>query len=77
MGEAGDDIVVMPKLETIDVSAIGHREITGHRYYRYDAMVVYDMHELIVGNKSAEQRSQLNKKFKLGLPYWRLNTGDE
>ncbi len=68
-GEAGDGLVVIPGIETIDVSAVD-TSLVGHTYYGDNATVISDMIDLVRNSKSAQQRSWLVTARFHDLLYW-------
>lgn len=72
LGDAGEDLLVIAHMDTIDVSHLSASEITGHRYYRYDPQVIEDMHELITKGMLPAKRKNLSPKQKQGLIYWEM-----
>ena len=57
-GDTGDGLVVIPGIETIDVSAVD-TSLLGHNYYGDNATVISDMIDLVRNSKSAQERSWL------------------
>jgi esterase/lipase superfamily enzyme len=68
-GETGDALVVIPGIETIDVSAVD-TSLLGHNYYGDNATVISDMIDLVRNSKSAQQRSWLVTARLNDLLYW-------
>ena len=68
-GETGDGLVVIPGIETIDVSAVD-TSLVGHTYYGDNATVISDMIDLVRNSKSAQQRSWLVTARFHDLLYW-------
>ena len=74
-GDAGQDLVVVPGIETIDVSA-GDSSLLGHSYYGDSTSVLRDI-ELLLRNRPAEAREFLAPVPHDSPSYWRfqpLNT---
>jgi esterase/lipase superfamily enzyme len=70
-GESGDAMVVMPGVDTVDVSEIDTSFI-GHSYYGSNSTVLADLFELIRDSKPPDQRKWL-KSMPLGtLKYWKF-----
>lgn len=68
-GESGDQLVVVPGMDTIDVSAIDTSFI-GHSYYGNNRTVLADLFELLGPENPPSQRKSL-RSARLGqLPYW-------
>jgi esterase/lipase superfamily enzyme len=72
LGEAGENLLVMQGLDTIDVSISGGREVTGHLYHLYNDRVRADLGMLLRTNTAADKRPFLKKHVKDGLPFWLL-----
>ena len=74
MKRAGDVLgepIVMPPMETIDVSAV-ESSLLGHSYYGDNSSVISDMYQLIHVNAPARKRvGTLEKNGKGGI-YWVL-----
>ena len=68
-GDTGDELVVIPGIETIDVSAID-TSLLGHNYYGDNATVISDMIDLVRNSKSARERSWLETVPLDDLLYW-------
>ncbi len=68
-GETGEGLVVIPGIETIDVSAVD-TSLLGHSYYGDNATVITDMIDLVRNSKSAQQRSWLVAARLHDLFYW-------
>jgi esterase/lipase superfamily enzyme len=72
LGEAGENIVVLKGMDTIDVSISGGREVTGHLYHLYNDNVRSDIGRLLSDGETASMRPNMKKLKKDGLPYWML-----
>jgi len=68
-GDTGDGLVVIPGIDTIDVSAVD-TSLLGHNYYGDNATVISDMIDLVRNSKSADQRSWLEMARLDNLLYW-------
>ncbi len=68
-GETGDGLVVIPGIETVDVSAVD-TSLLGHNYYGDNATVISDMIDLVRNSKSADERSWLETARFDDLFYW-------
>lgn len=68
-GETGDGLVVIPGIETVDVSAVD-TSLLGHSYYGDNATVISDMIDLVRNSKSARERSWLETARLDELFYW-------
>jgi esterase/lipase superfamily enzyme len=72
-GDTGDELVVIPGIETIDVSAVD-TSLLGHNYYGDNATVISDMIDLVRNSKSARERSWLEMTPLDDLFYWVFRT---
>ncbi|GAA5511160.1 alpha/beta hydrolase [Novipirellula caenicola] len=70
-GESGDNIVVVPGVETIDVSGID-LSLLGHSYYGDNESMLRDLYELVRSRLPAPQRNMLIAKQAGELIYWQL-----
>lgn len=70
-GESGEGIVIVPGIDTIDVSAVD-TNLIGHFYYRNNRSVISDMFNLIRG-ELPDERFGLRAKEIRGLKYWVFN----
>ena len=68
-GDTGERLVVIPGIETIDVSAVD-TSLLGHNYYGDNATVISDMIDLVRNSKSANERSWLEAAHLDDLLYW-------
>ena len=69
-GDSGDDIVVIPEVDTIDVSSVDTSLFgLGHSYYGDNCSVLSDIVRLLRGRQPPPQRG-LERKEKGGLAYW-------
>jgi esterase/lipase superfamily enzyme len=69
-GQSGPQLVVLPGVETIDVSA-ADTSVIGHFYYGSKAAILSDMTYLIRQGLPPHDRFGLEERKKNGLPYWR------
>lgn len=72
LGEAGENLVVIKGMDTIDVSISGGREVTGHLYHLYDDAVRADLALLLSNGKTTSMRPNMKLLHKDELPYWML-----
>lgn len=72
LGEAGEYLTVMDRLETIDVSPSGRYEILGHEYFHFQPHVRADLAMLLGDGKRAAERPGLVERRRNGLPYWEI-----
>ncbi len=77
LGEAGEDLVVLKGMDTIDVSLSGGREVTGHLYHIYNDNVRTDIGRLLSDGEAASTRPNMKELKKDGLPYWMLLPASE
>ena len=68
-GDSGGLLVVVPGIETIDVSAVD-TSLVGHSYYSSSGSVVSDLICLLNNATPAAQRTGLIAREYNGLPYW-------
>ena len=68
-GESGNGIVVLPGVDTIDVSHVDH-SILGHSYYGSSNPILRDIYFLIHDALPAAQRRWLRPASYGGLTYW-------
>ena len=68
-GDSGSQLVVLPGIDTVDVSAVD-TSLLGHTYYGDNSTVLADIFELLNASKPADQRHWLRPE-RLGLlKYW-------
>lgn len=70
-GESGETVVVVPGIDTIDVSGLD-TSLLGHSYYGSNDTVLIDMAQLLLESKPPTLRSRLEAKTFEGLSYWRF-----
>jgi len=68
LGDSRDGIVILPGLDSIDVSRLD-TSLIGHSYFGDNQSVIADLYKLIRG-KPVSQRSQLVKRLLKGLSFW-------
>ncbi len=68
-GDSGADLIVMPGLDTIDVSAID-TSLVGHSYYGNNDTVLSDLFYLLSDDRSPDERQFLQPRSYQGLKYW-------
>ena len=73
LGEAGKMLTVDAGIETVDVSALNARTVSGHIYHLHNSMVIADIKQLIDEEKGASQRTALEEKSLHGVRFWDLN----
>ncbi|MHB8971776.1 MAG: alpha/beta hydrolase [Pirellulaceae bacterium] len=69
-GDSGDDLVVIPGLETIDVSRLAATSLLGHSYYGSSNPILLDIRQLIEFALPAAQRPGLLPQSYGELTYW-------
>ena len=72
LGEAGDKLTIVEGAETIDISLISTRRISGHLYHLFNKEVIEDLKLLLHTGTPADQRPGLKKLEHEGMVYWRL-----
>lgn len=70
-GESGDNLLVVPGIETIDVSQVDH-SILGHSYYGSSGPVLRDLQAIFRGESPLRSRSWLQADERDHAKYWRL-----
>jgi len=68
-GDTGNDLVVIPGIDTIDVSTID-TSLIGHSYYGSNQTVLADLVDVLRDSKPAEQRRFLRTRSLGQLMYW-------
>jgi esterase/lipase superfamily enzyme len=68
-GMAGDALVVIPGIDTIDVSQIDS-SLVGHSYYAENESVISDIYALLAKNLPPEKRKFLVRGERAGMAYW-------
>jgi esterase/lipase superfamily enzyme len=70
-GESGDAMIVVPGIDTVDVSDVD-TSLIGHSYYGSSTTVLADLFELMQGSKPPDQRKWL-QSMRLGTQkYWKF-----
>ncbi len=72
LGQAGENLSVFDGVETIDISGINTRRISGHLYHLFSPEVIKDLTELLHTGKPAAERASLSAGVTDGLPYWQM-----
>ena len=70
-GDSGNDVVVVPGVDTVDVSEVDTSFI-GHSYYGSNRTVLADLFELIHGSKPPDQRKWLRSMQAGAQTYWKF-----
>ena len=70
-GESGDQLVVVPGVETIDVSGID-LSLLGHSYYGDSESMLRDLYQVVRSRLSAPERSSLIPRQLGDAVYWQL-----
>jgi esterase/lipase superfamily enzyme len=68
-GEAGRDIVIVPGMDTVDVTAVD-TSLVGHSYYGDSGSVLSDVVEVLQDAKPADQRKWLRPEYLGVSKYW-------
>jgi len=71
-GDSGDGMVVLPGLESVDVSGVD-TSFLGHSYYGENKSVLADLKILLRERKGAAQRPNLAARAKAGRTYWKFD----
>jgi esterase/lipase superfamily enzyme len=74
LGEAGENLTIFEGVETIDISEISNRRISGHLYHLFNPEVIEDLTQLLHTGLSASRRSSLKIERNNDLPYWQMMT---
>ncbi len=74
-GESGADVVVVPGIETIDVSGID-LSLLGHSYYGDNESMLRDLYDVVRHRLPAPQRELLTLRRLGDLVYWQLAQAD-
>ncbi len=70
-GESGENLVVVPHIETIDVSGID-LSLLGHSYYGNSESILHDLYGVVRNRLPASQRSGLISRSLENVTYWML-----
>ncbi|MFG0263061.1 MAG: alpha/beta hydrolase [Novipirellula sp. JB048] len=70
-GESGSNLLVVPGVETVDVSGID-LSLLGHSYYGDNESMLRDLYELVRARLPAPQRNMLITRREGELIYWQL-----
>lgn len=70
-GESGQNVVVVPGVETIDVSGID-LSLLGHSYYGDNESMLRDLYEVVRSRLPAARRALLVARRQGELVYWQL-----
>ncbi|NJN50214.1 MAG: alpha/beta hydrolase [Polaribacter sp.] len=73
-GFAGDNIVVVSGVETIDASGIDS-SLLSHSYFATSSNLIKDIFDLMKSGKRATDRETLEKVSKANVTYWRVKKG--
>ncbi len=68
-GESGENVVVVPGIDTIDVSGID-TSLLGHTYYGDNDTVITDIVQLLRESKPPGLRDRLRAVVRNGRKYW-------
>lgn len=74
LGQAGEYLTILDGVETIDISALNMRRISGHIYHLYHPVVIADLTRLLETGAGAGQRPGLKAAVKNGIAYWLLKS---
>lgn len=72
LGQAGGDLNILEGVETIDISDINSRRISGHLYHLFSPEVIEDLTQLLHTGEAASKRTLLKEAIHNDLPYWRM-----
>jgi esterase/lipase superfamily enzyme len=68
-GDSGEGIVVVPGMQTIDVSAVD-TSLEGHNYFQTNRTVLTDLYHLLQFSTPVQQRKYLQPRTLGELAYW-------
>jgi len=71
-GESGQQIVIVPGIETVDVSGID-LSLLGHSYYGENASILRDLYEVVRARLPAPHRALLVPRGEGEFIYWQLS----
>ena len=72
IGEAGEYLTLFDGVETIDVTEVPLRELSGHNYHYFNDRVISDLRQLLTDGRRAATRTGLNQnKVDQGV-YWEM-----
>ena len=71
-GDAGDELVVVDGVETIDASEIGGGGLLGHSYFSEDHRIMEDIFALLQSGQRADNRFNLSAVDVDGKRHWRF-----
>ncbi len=70
-GDSGADLVIVPGIETIDVSGTD-LSLLGHSYYGDNEVMLRDLYDVVRARLPATQRTSLIQKTAGPMTYWQL-----
>ncbi|HMB51713.1 MAG TPA: alpha/beta hydrolase, partial [Thermoanaerobaculia bacterium] len=73
-GDAGEDLVVLPDVETVDASLVD-TDLVGHFYYGDNRSVLSDVYYLLREGKPPGERFGLHERQVADGPYWVFRPG--
>jgi esterase/lipase superfamily enzyme len=76
LGQAGASLNVLEGVETIDISGISTRRMSGHLYHLFNPEVIADLSLLLHLGKSAGERPGLQAASRNGVEYWQMIPGE-
>lgn len=72
LGQAGEHLVVVDGMTTIDVTPVGRWHPSGHEYFFYHPLVAADLVEYLLHETPPAQRGRLQERMLDGRRYWAL-----
>lgn len=75
-GESGEHMVILPEVETIDVSTID-TSLLGHSYYGSSDSIITDLYHIVIQSLPARERRWLEPRSHDGLTYWVFHKRNE
>ncbi|HBV65158.1 MAG TPA: hypothetical protein DEF45_19290, partial [Rhodopirellula sp.] len=70
-GDSGADLVIVPGIETVDVSGTD-LSLLGHSYYGDNEVMLRDLYDVVRARLPATQRSSLVQRAAGSMTYWQL-----
>ena len=76
LGQAGENLRVLEGVETIDISQISTRRVSGHLYHLFNPEVIDDLTLLLHSGQPASQRPGLQSAVHNSMPYYQMKPGE-
>ncbi len=72
LGQAGKNLMVPPGVDTIDISLMNSKRLSGHLYHLFSTQVIEDLKLLLHSGEPPENRPRLQIRNMDGLRYWQM-----